>query len=121
MSATDAASRLDTARTLLSHGLAGAHLEPAEPDPAVDEVDALAGFGALVSGRDVRLSVYVLDAWGLGHDREDALRARAEANHRLPAVAVNGYLLFVGTVGADSPPGDRFLLSDLCSAFAGRE
>lgn len=121
MSSTDAESRLRTARALLSGELTGASLEEMAPDPSLEELGAVAGFGAVVVGHDLRLSVYLLDAWGRGHDQVPAVRSRAEANHRVAGVAVNGELLFVGTVSAEGESAERFLLNDLCSAFAGRE
>ncbi len=121
VSSTDVESRLKTARALLSGELTGASLEEVAPDPPLEELGAVAGFGAVVVGHDLRLSVYVLDTWGRGHDHTAALRSRAEASRRLAVVAVNGELLFVGTIATDGGPRERFLLNDLCSAFAGRE
>lgn len=121
MSPEDAESRLTTARALLDGGLGGAALQEVSPDPPLVDLGAEAGFGAVVVGHDLRLSVYLLDSWGRGHDHVEALRSRAEANHRTAGISVNGDLLFVGTVPTDSESGDDFLLMDLCSAFAGRE
>jgi hypothetical protein len=121
VSSTAAGSRLKTARALLSDQLIGVSLVEVAPDPPLEELGALAGFGAIVRAHDLRFSVYLLDAWGRGHDHAAALRSRAQASRRLAAVAVNGDLLFVGTIAADGGSGDRFLLNDLCSAFAGRE
>lgn len=118
---TEAQSRLATARALLSRELAGVALDEVPADPPLEELAALAGFGAVVVGQDLRVSVYLLDSWGRGHEHAAALRSRAEADHRLARVAVNGDLLFVGTVAADGDSTELFQLNDLCSAFAGRE
>jgi hypothetical protein len=96
-------------------------LEEVPADPPLGELNAAAGFGAVVVGHDLRFSVYVLDSWGRGHEHTDALMSRARAHGRVAAVAVNGDLLFVGTVAADGDPAEQLLLNDLCSAFAGRE
>lgn len=121
MSQNDAEARLRTARSLLSPERVGVTLVEVAPDPPLEELGARAGFGAVVADHDVRLSVYVLDAWGRGHDHTEALVARAEADHRHPAMVVNGELLLFGTIPAGGAPGEQFLLNDLCSAFAGRE
>jgi len=106
-------------RAVLARELDGAALLDVAADPAPAELGAVDGFGAVVPDSDLRLSVYVFDSWGAGNAHTDAMTSRAEADHRLARVAVNGDLLFVGTVSADSAV--RFLLNDLCSAFAGRE
>ncbi len=121
MSTPDAEARLRTARALLSGALTGAALRDVDPDPPLADLGAEAGFGAVVVDSDLRLSVYVLDAWGAGAAVADGLRSRAESVQRLARVAVNGDLLFVGTVSADGDATERFLLNDLCSAFSGRE
>jgi hypothetical protein len=121
VSTADASSRLETARALLADQLASIPVQQIAPDPPLDELGALAGFGAMVIDHDLRLSVYVLDAWGRGHDHTTRLRARAEASGRLASVAVNGDLLFFGTIAAERESTDRYLLNDLCGAFAGRE
>ena len=118
---THAESRLRTARVQLSKGLRGAALEETAPDPPLEELAGVAAFGAVVTGHDLLLSVYVLDGWGRGRDHAGWLRARATARHRVARVAVNGELLLVATVAADPTPADRILLNDLCAAFAGRE
>lgn len=117
MSPPDAHARLSTARALLS----GAALQDADPDPPLADLGAIAGFGAVVANSDVRLSVYVLDAWGAGATVADELRSRAQPGRRLTRVAVNGDLLLIATASADGDATERFLLNDLCSAFAGQE
>lgn len=112
---------LRTARALLAPERVGVTLEDAPPDPPLGELGALAGFGAVVAGHDIHLSVYVLDAWGRGHDHAEALEARAGTNGRTALVAVNGQLLLVATAPAVTGAEARFLLNDLVSAFAGRE
>lgn len=120
MSGGGSDEELDLAWALLSPDRAGVSLEETAPDPPIDQLGALAGFGAIAGGYDVRISVYVFDAWGGGHEHTDALRARAEASGRRVCVAVNGALLLVGTAPLDD---DRsgFVLNDVCSAFAGGE
>jgi hypothetical protein len=120
MSPSGAEAGLTTARALLSADRVGVTLDPVPPDPSLEQLGALAGFGAVVAGHDVRVNVYVLDAWGRGHDHVEALKARAEANGRRLCAAVNGELLFVGTA-AEGDESARFVLNDLCSAFAGWE
>jgi hypothetical protein len=120
VSADESEADLETARALLSRDRHGVNLEPAAPDPPLELLGALAGFGAVAVGHDVRLSVYVLDTWGRGHDHRKLLETRAKEAGRRVCIAVNGVLLFVGTAASDD--GDsRFILNDLCSAFAGRE
>ena len=94
MSTPDAEARLRTARALLSGALTGAALRDVDPDPPLADLGAEAGFGAVVVDSDLRLSVYVLDAWGAGAAVADGLRSRAESVQRLARVAVNGDLLF---------------------------
>jgi hypothetical protein len=120
MSASGAEAGLSTARALLSPERVGVTLEEVPPDPPLEQLGALAGFGAVAVGHDVRVSVYVLDAWGRGHDHVEALKACAEANGRRVRTAVNGELFFVGTA-AEGDEGARFVLNDLSSAFAGWE
>ena len=120
MSTGGAEADLETARALLSPDSTGVDLEEVAPDPPVGEVGALAGFGAVAVGHDVRLAVYVLDTWGRGHEHRAALEARAQRAGRRVCIAVNGVLLFVGTAPMDDGAA-RFILNDLCSAFAGRE
>lgn len=108
------------ARALLSPDRVGVTLDEVPPDPAIEALGALAGFGVVADGYDVQVSVYVLDAWGRGHDHAETLKARAEANGRQLCAAVNGQLLLVGT-GPKDDDRAQFLLNDLCSAFAGWE
>lgn len=120
MTSAGTQGQLDLAWALLSPSRVGVTLERTAPDPVIEQLGALAGFGAVAGGYDIRISVYLLDAWGRGHDHIEALEARAMASGRQVRAAVNGELLFVGT----APQGDdtaRFVLNDLCSAFAGRE
>lgn len=120
MSAGGPQAALDLARALLSPDRVGVTFEETPPDPAIEQLGALAGFGAAADDYDIRVSVYVLDGWGRGRDHIEMLTARAEAHGRQASTAVNGQLLFVGTAPRDDE-GARFLLNDLCSAFAGRE
>jgi hypothetical protein len=120
VSSYDAGARLDTARALLSPDRVGVTLQEVPPDPPLEELGALSGFGAVTPGHDIRLSVYVLDSWGGGLEYEDALVAAAEAAGRRGMAAVNGELFFIGT----APLEDRrakHILTSLCSAFAGWE
>jgi hypothetical protein len=117
----DASARLNTARALLSPDrVGGVTLEERRPDPPLEELGALLGFGAVTPGHDVRVSVYVLDSWGAGLEHEDALVAAAEAVGRHGMAAVNGELFFIGTAPLDDRKAKRILTS-LCSAFAGWE
>ena len=90
---------------------------PADPPPG--DIGALSGFGAAAPDHDLRLSAYVFDQWGGGHEQSEALVARAGAGGQLARAVVNGRLLLLATAGPADPHG--FVLNDVCSAFAGRE
>jgi len=121
VSSPDAQAKLLAARALLTRELKGAAVQDVAPDPPLAALGAVDGFGAVVADSDLRLSVYVFDAWGAGAAHVDGLRTRAESDNRVARVAVNGELLFVGTLSDDGEATEDFLLNDLCSAFAGRE
>jgi hypothetical protein len=116
----DAGARLNTARALLSPDRVGVTLRETPPDPPLEELGALSGFGAVTPRHDVRVSVYVLESWGGGLEYEDALLAAAEAAGRRGMAAVNGELFFIGTAPIEDRKAQR-ILSSLCSAFAGWE
>ncbi len=120
MGATDVESKLRTVRRLLSSVLTGKPSKESVPDPPVAELDALTGFG-LLFGDDLRLSVYLMQAWGQGEEHAASLREHARASGRTAEVVVNGDLLLVATIAAQPHLDDRILLNELLSAFAGRE
>jgi hypothetical protein len=120
MDPSDPESKLDFARALLGDALADQSPAEIAPEPSLDHLDALAGFGAAI-GDDLRFSVYVLDAWGRGEEHESALRDSARSSGRTAEVAMNGDLLIVATIPAQPSIDDRILLNEVLSAFTGRE
>jgi len=105
---------------LLSPANTGVTLEPTAPRVPPDRMGALDGFGLASRDPDVRVSVFIFAEWGAGAPRAASLQNLAEAEDREADTAINGALLFLGTINKDDLPA-RFLLNDLLSAFSGRE
>jgi len=105
---------------LLSPANTGVSLEPAAPRVPPEQLGALDGFGLASREPDARVSVYVFAEWGAGAEHTALLENLAESDGREADTAINGALLFLGTIAKDDLPA-RLLLNDLLSAFSGRE
>jgi hypothetical protein len=120
MSADWIDSERQRALDLLAPAYTGVDVDPTDPDPAPEQLGALAGFGRRAPDSGVRLSVYVFEEWGQGEAHARAMEATPRTDGSTVRATVNGALLLVGVAREDNPEAPA-VLARLVSAFAGWE
>lgn len=113
------APSLKRGEALLRHGTGRDPVRPAEPEPAVQDLGAQAGFGQAWTSSSARASVYLFDSY------DEANTAQVRLMKQVPegkqgAGTVNGDWLVWATADATDEAG-REVIERVVSSFAGEE